>query len=125
MRQAPPRCATAPRLRGTSLRGAVAEPADAADLKSAAAPRRREGSTPSGPTCAPCDPPVPACNVAPMQPAVAESPRILLVDDSTLIRSVLADELREVGFDVDVASSNAKALEAIAHRPPDVAILDL
>jgi len=60
-----------------------------------------------------------------MLSVAAASPRILVVDDSTLIRSVMADELREVGFEVDVASSNAKALEAIAHRPPDVAILDL
>ncbi|GAB2535643.1 response regulator transcription factor [Brachybacterium huguangmaarense] len=42
---------------------------------------------------------------------IAQSPRVLGVDDNTVLRGVLADYLRHDGFAVDVAGTGPEALE--------------
>jgi CheY-like chemotaxis protein len=51
--------------------------------------------------------------------------RILLVDDSLFTRTMLAAELREMGFAVDAAGSLGEAHAAVAAHPPDIAIVDV
>ena len=51
--------------------------------------------------------------------------RILLVDDSLFTRTLLAAELREIGFVVDAAGSLQAAHDAVAKNPPDIAIVDV
>jgi two-component system KDP operon response regulator KdpE len=53
------------------------------------------------------------------------SARILLVDDELSIQRALVPLLRSRGYDVDVASTGATALNAVAARPPDLMVLDL
>ena len=56
----------------------------------------------------------------------APSPsRILLVDDSLFTRTLLAAELRDMGFLVDAAGSLSEAHEAVAAHAPDIAIVDV
>ncbi len=56
----------------------------------------------------------------------APSPsRILLVDDSLFTRTLLAAELRDLGFLVDAAGSLPEAHEAVAAHAPDIAIVDV
>ncbi len=56
----------------------------------------------------------------------APSPsRILLVDDSLFTRTLLATELREMGFLVDAAGSLPEAHQAVAAHPPDIAVIDV
>jgi two-component system chemotaxis response regulator CheB len=56
----------------------------------------------------------------------AVSPRVVVVDDSALMRRMLASALAEAGFDVvAVASSGDEALAACAEHRPDVLSLDL
>lgn len=57
-------------------------------------------------------------------PAPAPS-RILLLDDSLFTRTLLAAELREMGFVVDAAGSLLQAHAAVAAHPPDIAIIDV
>lgn len=51
--------------------------------------------------------------------------RILVVDDHTEMVRLLAEELREAGYDVLEASSGAEALDIAQRDPPDVAVTDL
>jgi CheY-like chemotaxis protein len=51
--------------------------------------------------------------------------RILLVDDSLFTRTLLAAELRDMGFLVDAAGSLPEAHEAVAAHAPDIAIVDV
>jgi len=51
--------------------------------------------------------------------------RILLVDDSLFTRTMLAAELREMGFAVDAAGSLPQAHTAVTANPPDIAIVDI
>jgi two-component system cell cycle response regulator len=51
--------------------------------------------------------------------------RILLVDDSQLVRVTLAQHLVAAGFQVDEAESGAIALERLSHGSYDVVITDL
>jgi len=53
------------------------------------------------------------------------SSRILLLDDSLFTRTMLAAELRELGFAVDAAGSLAEAHAALAKHAPDIAIIDV
>jgi two-component system, OmpR family, KDP operon response regulator KdpE len=56
---------------------------------------------------------------------VTRAARILLVDDELSIQRALAPLLRARGYDVEITSTGADALSAIAARPPDLMILDL
>jgi CheY-like chemotaxis protein len=58
-----------------------------------------------------------------MEPPAA--PRVLVVDDSLLSRTVVADGLRDAGYIVDLAGTIPEALGLAARQRPDVAILDL
>jgi two-component system nitrate/nitrite response regulator NarL len=52
--------------------------------------------------------------------------RVLIADDHPLYRDGIAETLRQAGFDlVAEAEDGDKALEAIRHNRPDVAVLDL
>ncbi|MFI8090797.1 response regulator transcription factor [Streptomyces sp. NPDC086080] len=50
---------------------------------------------------------------------------VLVVDDDPGIRRLLISALQFAGFEVDVAGDLAEALEHVAHRPPDVIVLDV
>ncbi|MFQ5669688.1 MAG: response regulator [Acidobacteriota bacterium] len=63
------------------------------------------------------------CFYAPPEPAV--SARILVVDDEAAIRSLLAELLREAGYQVCLAAGVREGLEAIADRLPDLLITDV
>lgn len=52
------------------------------------------------------------------------SPRVLVVDDSEPIRTLLAQALQNHGFDVVVADSGPAALRLAVDAPPSVAIVD-
>jgi CheY-like chemotaxis protein len=51
--------------------------------------------------------------------------RILVVDDEVDIREVVADILRDAGYEVDVADGGAAALTLVQERPYDLIITDL
>src|SRR2546430_17596385 len=51
--------------------------------------------------------------------------RILLVEDEPLLRVAILNNLRRVGFAVDVASNGSIALEKIRSGAPDAIFLDL
>lgn len=53
------------------------------------------------------------------------TPRVLVVDDSALIRAILAGSLEEQGYDVVEAEDGLEALEVCAVDPPDVVLLDV
>ena len=50
---------------------------------------------------------------------------LLVVDDDALIRDLLGERLERKGYRVDRAGSLAEARARVAHRTPDVAILDV
>jgi CheY-like chemotaxis protein len=51
--------------------------------------------------------------------------RILVVDDSALIRQVITDALVPAGFDVSAAADGSAALACLAEAPPDLIIADI
>jgi two-component system OmpR family response regulator len=51
--------------------------------------------------------------------------RILVVDDEPTIRELVADALREAGYDVDTAANGADALQRMRRHAPDAIVLDL
>ncbi len=51
--------------------------------------------------------------------------RVLLVDDSASVRSVLGARLREKGFEVEEAKDGTVGAELALGRPPDVVVTDL
>jgi len=51
--------------------------------------------------------------------------RILLADDDKNLRMVLANELSEEGFEVDIAENGAKAMDLLENQEYDVLLLDL
>jgi two-component system, chemotaxis family, chemotaxis protein CheY len=51
--------------------------------------------------------------------------RVLVVDDESTIREIIAEALQEAGYDVDTAAHGAEALELIHRSPPEAIILDL
>lgn len=57
--------------------------------------------------------------------AVAERPRILVVEDDPDIRTVMADALGAAGYAVDVAGDGAEGLAALRHATYALVILDL
>jgi two-component system, OmpR family, KDP operon response regulator KdpE len=52
-------------------------------------------------------------------------PRILLVDDELSIQRAVAPLLRARGYEVEVATTGAEALESVAKQLPDLIVLDL
>jgi DNA-binding response OmpR family regulator len=52
-------------------------------------------------------------------------PRVLVVDDDQPIRDLLAEYLADEGYGVDSAVNIPQALASIAHRTPDLILLDL
>ena len=51
--------------------------------------------------------------------------RILVVDDSALIRQVIIDALTPAGFDVSAAANGTEALKRVAETQPDLIIADI
>lgn len=51
--------------------------------------------------------------------------RVLLVDDEVSIQRAVGPLLRSRGYDVDIASTGAEALQVVAGHPPDLIVLDL
>jgi DNA-binding response OmpR family regulator len=51
--------------------------------------------------------------------------RVLIVDNDVALLALLGERLESDGFGVQLASSGAQALAAIAHQWPDLVILDL
>jgi CheY-like chemotaxis protein len=65
-------------------------------------------------------------NVAAENAALAGAPRcILVVEDETLIRFVLSDELRDRGFDVLEACNADEAVELLKTMTPDLILSDV
>ena len=56
---------------------------------------------------------------------MTETQRVLVVDDERQILRALRIILRDAGFEVATAATAHEALDALALRPPDAAILDL
>jgi DNA-binding response OmpR family regulator len=55
-----------------------------------------------------------------------ESPkRVLVVDDEPTIRELVADALREFGYQIETAANGAEALEVMQRWLPDAIVLDL
>ena len=57
--------------------------------------------------------------------ALPAPPRVLIVDDNTASRRLLAAALKSAGFTALQAADGADALSAIAKSPPDLVLLDL
>ena len=53
------------------------------------------------------------------------APRILIVDDDTVVRRLVRDGLEREGFEVTEAEDGPAALAEVAHCRPDLVILDL
>ena len=51
--------------------------------------------------------------------------RVLIVDDDVTIRNLIADALREVGYEVDTAANGIDALQRMRRQPPAAVVLDL
>jgi len=51
--------------------------------------------------------------------------RVLVVDDSDLIRQVLTDAFTPAGYDVSTAADGAEALRRIAQQRPDLVVADI
>lgn len=61
----------------------------------------------------------------PQEPPKQAKPRVLVVDDETLIADTLAHILRHSGFDVTVAYSGEAAIEQARSLPFDVLVSDV
>lgn len=55
----------------------------------------------------------------------SDRPRVLVVDDETIIAQLIADVLASDGYDVDTAPNGLAALERIATRGYDLILSDL
>lgn len=51
--------------------------------------------------------------------------RILLVDDSQLVKDIVRLRLETLGYQVSMAGSGEEALDAIHQNPPDLIVLDI
>jgi len=50
---------------------------------------------------------------------------VLIVDDESIMVSVLQRHISNAGYDYDVASNGQEALDKISKEPPDMVLLDL
>ena len=57
--------------------------------------------------------------------SAAASPTVLVVDDSPVIRLLIADMLAAAGYGVEVAEDGAEALDKIRRARPDAVLTDL
>ena len=57
--------------------------------------------------------------------AAPQGPRLLLVDDNRDAIDLLADDLRDAGYEVALAYDGPSALKSAAQSPPDVALIDI
>ena len=57
--------------------------------------------------------------------STAEGNKILLVDDSLIVRKSLSNQLQHFGYEIQTAESGAQALSIIAQETFDCVILDL
>lgn len=53
------------------------------------------------------------------------NPIVLLVDNEPLVRAVLAEVLRQGGFEVRTAGSGTEAVEMAGHTPPSLVLMDV
>ena len=60
-----------------------------------------------------------------IEQAAASVPRVLVVDDSSLVRLYYRDVLEKSGFDVDQAMNGLEAMERVLARPFDLLIVDV
>ncbi|MBN1521322.1 MAG: response regulator [Candidatus Aureabacteria bacterium] len=54
-----------------------------------------------------------------------EKKKVLVVDDSILVRFVVADELTKLGYEAISANTAEKALKACRSKKPDLVLLDV
>lgn len=57
--------------------------------------------------------------------AASPTPVVLLVDNEPLVRTILAEVLRQSGFDVRTASSGTEAVEMARQTPPSLVLMDV
>jgi CheY-like chemotaxis protein len=57
--------------------------------------------------------------------AVAQSKTVLVVDDETVIRAMVAEALSDEGYTVITAANGAEALELLKRHRPTAVVLDL
>lgn len=50
---------------------------------------------------------------------------VLIVDDSPLVRELVSEQLRGVGFSVTEAGDGEEAIEKIKAQPPDIVVTDI
>jgi DNA-binding response OmpR family regulator len=58
-------------------------------------------------------------------PAAPLGKTVLLVEDDSWLRFVMAELLVDDGYDVIVAATGTEALDQVERQPPDVVVLDL
>lgn len=56
--------------------------------------------------------------------AIKRKPRILVVDDEALVRSMVLDVLAVLGYETDAAVSAPEALDMFGHNTYDLALID-
>ena len=52
-------------------------------------------------------------------------PHVLVVDDDSALRQIIAEALVDAGYDVRQAANGIEALDAVRADPPEVVLLDL
>jgi len=60
-----------------------------------------------------------------IEQVAASAPRVLVVDDSSLVRLYYRDVLEKSGFDVDQAMNGLEAMERVLAQPFDLLIVDV
>jgi two-component system chemotaxis response regulator CheY len=60
-----------------------------------------------------------------IEQVAASVPRVLVVDDSSLVRLYYRDVLKKSGFDVDQAMNGLEAMERVLAQPFDLLIVDV
>src|SRR5213078_2229610 len=97
--------------------------------------RHRPGPFPLAELCAavgrrhPCReharPGIDVRDCAPEADGMKNTATILLVDDDSAFRHVMAGELRRMGHDVSTATSGEEAVTSVEQQEPEIVLLDL